>query len=83
MKSTLITTSNDQMDRLSGYVACQHLSKLYPNLLTNNQVAWLMRNRETNGLKHCVVKLGKRLYIHLPSFQSWLEREFDVEFQAS
>ena len=40
-------------------------------LFTETQVRWALRFRGENGLGQAVVKFGKRIYIHRPSFMRW------------
>ena len=45
----------------------------HPHLLTKGGMAWLMRNREENGLDKCVVKIGRFYHLHEPSFLRWMD----------
>lgn len=54
------------------YIYCMDLVKKYPELLTESSMRSLLRNRQTNGLSRAVRQVGKRLFIHLPSFEAWL-----------
>jgi hypothetical protein len=40
----------------------------YPDKFTKAQIQWQLRFREENGLAAAVVKFGRRLYIHRPTF---------------
>lgn len=45
--------------------------KEYPQF-TNQQMNWLLLNRETNGLAEHIRKIGKPIYIHVPGFVQWI-----------
>ncbi|MGW8309745.1 MAG: hypothetical protein ACWGNB_01660 [Thiogranum sp.] len=36
--------------------------------LTENQIRWQLRFKEENGLSKAVVKVGKTIYIHVPTY---------------
>lgn len=48
------------------------LTARYPDKFTKSQLQWALRFREKNGLDAAVVKLGRRLYLHRPTFMQWL-----------
>jgi hypothetical protein len=37
-----------------------------------NQLRWLLRDREDNGLDKAIRKIGKRIYIHDQLFADWM-----------
>lgn len=39
---------------------------------SENQVSWLLRFRDENGLAMHVTKIGRSLYIHVPGFLRWV-----------
>jgi len=67
--------SSSYEDSISEYIPTQDLPKRFPHLLSSSQVEWMMRQREFNGLDDAVVLIGKKRYIHLPSFLAWLQRD--------
>ncbi|MEH6519200.1 MAG: hypothetical protein V7742_21175 [Halioglobus sp.] len=60
-------------DPLSEYVHHKKVPPLYPNLLTQSSMQWMIRNRADNGLEPHVMKWGNKIFIHLPSFSEWLD----------
>jgi hypothetical protein len=50
----------------------------YPKKFSKPQLQWQLRFRDENGLSECVVKFGRRLYIHRPSFAKWLASRRDA-----
>lgn len=71
-------TSNSQYpdtDSLKEFVSVQGLVELYPHLISENQLRWVLRDRQNNGLQPAVKKLGKKLMIHVPSFVAWLMKQ--------
>lgn len=43
----------------------------YPQF-SKNQIQWLVRNRNENGLSYAVRKIGRSLYIHQELFSDWV-----------
>jgi len=48
------------------------LSAVSGGKISVSQLRWALRFREENGLNEAVIKFGRRLYIHKPSFFKWL-----------
>ena len=40
-----------------------------------NQLRWLLRFRDENGLAAHVMKIGRELYLHVPGFLRWLDEQ--------
>lgn len=57
---------------LSELDTIDELTARYPNKFTKSQLQWALRFRDENGLNAAVVKLGRRLYLHRPTFMMWL-----------
>lgn len=57
---------------LSELDTIDELTARYPDKFTRSQLQWALRFREENGLESAVVKLGRRLYLHRPTFMMWL-----------
>ena len=57
---------------LSELDTIDELTARYPDKFTKAQLQWQLRFREENGLDVAVVKFGRRLYIHRPTFMRWL-----------
>ena len=77
IKHTEIAANTGVLDE---YVHHAKLASLYPEILTKQSVAWLIRQRHINGMDAFCIKFRGRIYIHLPSFQQWfLEENSNVE----
>lgn len=46
---------------------------------SNGGVRWLLFNREKNGFKKCVVKIGKRVLIDPEKFDEWQREQAEVK----
>ena len=57
---------------LSELDTIDELAARYPTKFTKAQLQWQLRFRDENGLDIAVVKLGRRLYLHRPTFMHWL-----------
>ena len=57
---------------LSELDTLDELTVRYPDKFTKSQLQWALRFRDKNGLDAAVVKLGRRLYLHRPTFMRWL-----------
>ena len=53
--------------KLADFVEC------HPDLFTDGQMNWLIRNREQNGLSEAgaVLQVGRKIYINKPKFLEW------------
>ena len=63
---------------LKEYLYYPEIPLHYPNLITPNAIQWMVRNRECNGLEPHILRVGRRLFVHLPSFSEWLESQRGV-----
>ena len=68
-------TTQPEINDLDELFTVDGLIKEYPDKFTNSQIRWALRYREENGLSDAVVKFGKRIYLHRPSFIRWLSRQ--------
>jgi hypothetical protein len=57
-----------QTSAFSHWETIKGLSKLSNGKLSETQIRWQLRFRDQNGLDKAVVKIGKIIYIHVPSF---------------
>jgi len=57
---------------LSELDTIDELTARYPDKFSKSQLQWALRFRDENGLDAAVVKLGRRLYLHRPTFMTWL-----------
>lgn len=66
------TSTAEQQDSavpdFSEWETIRGLSKLSDGKLTETQIRWQLRFREQNGLDKAVVKVGKTIYIHVPTY---------------
>jgi len=69
------TTSNTleiNITDLSELDTLDELAARYPEKFSKAQLQWQLRFRDENGLDAAVIKFGRRLYIHRPTFMRWL-----------
>jgi hypothetical protein len=71
--STPSHPTNLPEDPLSGYVHYSDIPRHYPQLITPNRIQWMIRNRHKNGLDEHVLLVGNAIFVHLPSFATWLD----------
>lgn len=57
---------------LDDLITIEQLVEAYPRILTVPTLRWQLRHRDTNGLGHACVRVGKKLLIHRPSYERWL-----------
>ena len=50
----------------------RQLCEEYPQIFTEGSLRWWIFRREYNGFSHCIVRIGKRLYIDLRMLRQWL-----------
>ena len=61
--------------RLEEYETVESLVKNYPYIFkSEHSLRWLLRHRAQNGLASAVRKVGKRLLIHRPSIELWIDK---------
>ena len=44
----------------------------HPKVLQVSTLRWQLRHRESNGLAHCCVAIGKKLLISKSRYEGWL-----------
>jgi hypothetical protein len=57
-----------QTSDFSDWETIPGLSELSNGKLSETQIRWQLRCRDKNGLDKAVVKIGKTIYIHVPTF---------------
>jgi hypothetical protein len=62
------TDQNTAVPDFSDWETIRGLSKLSNGKLTETQIRWQLRFRDQNGLDKAVVKVGKTIYIHVPTY---------------
>ena len=73
MQSTTSTSDREiNITDLSELDTLDELAARYPEKFTKAQLQWQLRFREENGLNKAVIKFGRRIYIHRPTFMRWL-----------
>lgn len=60
---------------LDEFSTIEQLAANNPNLITENRLRWILRERHNNGLAPAVKKLGKNLLVHVPTFVTWLMQQ--------
>jgi hypothetical protein len=48
---------------------------LYPNVFTESSIRWLIFNENTNGFRHCVRRIGRKVLIDLDEFETWIAKQ--------
>jgi hypothetical protein len=67
MQSTACSKSQPVPD-FSEWETIPGLSKRSGGKVTETQLRWQLRFREENGLSEAVAKVGKTIYIHVPTY---------------
>ena len=67
--------THPRIENINELDTIETLTKANPNLFTDAQLRWALRFRDENGLSQAVIKVGRRLYIHRPSFLKWLANQ--------
>jgi hypothetical protein len=57
---------------LSKWKSIQYIVQTYPDLASENQLRWLLRNRENNGFSQFTSRMGKTLLIHIDGLAEYL-----------
>lgn len=73
--TTHATTEEGKSLDLSEYRTIKGLVEEHRELFSEFQIRWALRNREDNGLKDAVVRFGRTLYIHVPTFTKIFSRQ--------
>lgn len=63
--------SNDDA-KMQDLFSVPDLAKLFPDVLSVSTLRWQLRQRDTNGLAACTVKVGKKLMIYKTRYERWL-----------
>jgi hypothetical protein len=67
-KTNLAEGPGATMPDFSEYETVEGLAEVSKGKITTSQIRWALRFREKNGLSEAVVKFGKTIYIHVPTF---------------
>lgn len=59
------------------------IPNLFPRLFTDNQWAWIYRNRHTNGLDEFIYILNNRGHVDLETFPDWLESRKESHLKSA
>ena len=57
---------------LSELDTVEELAARYPDKFKISQLRWALRFRDQTGLDDAVIKFGRKIYIHRPTFMRWL-----------
>lgn len=62
----------------SRYMDVKNILKVYKDIFkTESQLRFYIFNAETNGMKKCISRLGKKkLIIDIEEFEKWLKKGF-------
>jgi hypothetical protein len=55
------------------YLSIKQITDRYP--FTSGQIRHFLTMRHRNGLEGAIRKIGKRVYVRLDLFQSWIESQ--------
>lgn len=55
------------------YLTIKQVADKYP--FTPGQIRHFLTKRHRNGLENAIRKIGKRIYVRLDLFQSWIESQ--------
>jgi len=58
--------------KLEDLYSIPDLAKQFPEVLSVPTLRWQLRQRDTNGLAACTVKVGKKLLISKTRYERWL-----------
>ena len=72
---TLTNNIDLKQNPLADYVHFSEVPQHHPTLITPHRIQWMIRNRFENGLSEHTLKIGNALYVHLPSFATWLDSQ--------
>lgn len=59
---------------LDDYQNLESITLKYPQI-TINQLRWIVANKERFQIEHAIKRIGKRLYLHIPSLLAWIESQ--------
>lgn len=57
------------------WVSIQSLLLFTNEEISENQIRWWLRSKETNGLGKYTRTIGRKIYIHKYGFMKWFEEE--------
>lgn len=60
--------------RLNEYLDLQTFIEQHPQF-NLGQMRWFVVKKKENGLAPAIKRLGRRLYIHVPTFLNWVEAQ--------
>ena len=63
-----------QQNNLADYQSIQSITTSHPQISVN-QIRWIVANKERFQIEHAIKRIGKRLYIHMPSLLAWIESQ--------
>jgi hypothetical protein len=57
---------------LTKWKKVEYIIDKYPDIASENQLRWLLRNRENNGFSQFTSRMGKTLLIHIDGLAEYL-----------
>ncbi len=64
----------DQNYDLNEFKTIDCFLEVYPQF-NKSQIRWWLNERERNGFSNVVSKVGRRIYLHIPSFYIWFKAQ--------
>lgn len=62
--------------QLKDYLLIPSFAERYPEF-PESRLRWLIVKKKENGLEKVIRRIGRRIYIHVPSFLQWVEGKVD------
>jgi hypothetical protein len=66
------TNLEEMFSNLSNWKTLSQLADTHPQFSYAQLKVLFWKRNEHTGLKHCVKKIGKRIYINEPAFSLWM-----------
>lgn len=71
----MLNTNTDSQDsNLDDYQTMEAIERMHPQF-TQNQLRWLVANKERYEIAHILRRIGRKLYFHMPSFLIWVDNQ--------
>ena len=60
------------------FVSVRELAKIYP-CFSEASLRFLIFHSNTNGLKKCIRRLGRKILINITEFEDWIDSHVTIE----
>lgn len=74
MANSKFKVYEDIEDNYKKYATVRGLSELYPTF-SESSLRSLIFNRETNGFKKCIRRIGRKILINVNEFDRWIDSQ--------